>query len=105
MGSCEGDREGSVAASRVNDMRLDAVDVRLTFDGAQVGRSLEAFRLGCGARQRSVYFCEDVMSSVSRSTPLLDLGVILRARETYGNRCDSTSSYGLVADPNCLTAA
>lgn len=72
------------------DMRLDAVEIKVTVDGAQVGRGLEVFGLGPNGRQRSVYFCEDVTSSVSTSTPLLDLGVVLRARETHGNGADST---------------
>jgi hypothetical protein len=75
---------------RGSDMRLDAVEIKVTVDGAQVGRGLEAFGLGSNGRQRNIYFCEDVTSSASTSTPLLDLGVVLRARETQGNGIDST---------------
>lgn len=71
-------------------MRLDAVEIKVTVEGVQVGRGLETFGLGSNGWQRSVYFCEDVTSSVSASTPLLDLGVILRARQTHGNGTDST---------------
>jgi hypothetical protein len=71
-------------------MRLDAVEIKVTFDGAQVSRCLEAFSLGSNGRQRNIYFCEDVISSVSTSTPLLNLGVVLRAREKHGNGVDST---------------
>lgn len=71
-------------------MRLDSVEIKLTIVGVQVGNALEAFGLGPNGRRLNIYFCEDVTRGVSTSTPLLDLGVVLRARAKHGEVADST---------------
>src|SRR3712207_8960587 len=37
-----------------------------------------------------IYFCEDVTAAVGPTTPLLDLGVVLRARRRPGEPDDAT---------------
>lgn len=74
-----------------NQLRLDSVEIKITIAGAQVASALDAFGLAPNGRQLGIYFCEDVMSEASTtSTPLLDLGVVLRARDHHGNGGDST---------------
>jgi len=72
-------------------VRLDSVEIKITVAGTQVKRALEAFELAPTGRSLGIYFCEDVTRGVSTtSTPLLDLNVVLRARDKHCEGTDST---------------
>jgi hypothetical protein len=72
-------------------LRLDSVEIKTTIAGAQVDRALEVFGFAPKGQRLDIYFCDDVTRGVSTtSTPLLDLGVVLRARDWHGGGADST---------------
>lgn len=71
-------------------MRLDSVEIKVTIPGEQVAEAARAFRLPLDRRQWKIYFCEDVARGSSPGTPLLDAGVVLRARDKGGARDDAT---------------
>jgi hypothetical protein len=69
-------------------VRPQSVEIKVTVAGDQVGQAISALALAGGSRW-SILFCEDVTAGAA-STPLLDLGVILRARRKSENKGDST---------------
>ena len=69
-------------------VRPQSVEIKVTVAGDQVGPAISALALAGGNRW-SILFCEDVADGAA-STPLLDLGVILRARRKSENKGDST---------------
>jgi hypothetical protein len=69
-------------------MKPESVEVKVTI-ASQVDDAVSALQLGSGTRW-NVLFCEDVTAGVTPSTPLLDLGVILRARRKSAAKGDST---------------
>lgn len=71
-------------------MRLDSVEIKVTLPSAQAGPAVEAFGLGAGGRRWEVSFCEDVARGTAPATPLLDTGVVLRARHKGGAKADTT---------------
>ena len=66
----------------------ESVEVKVTIS-EQVGEAVSALSLGSGKRW-SILFCEDVTAAVTPSTPLLELGVVLRARRKSASKGDST---------------
>jgi hypothetical protein len=70
-------------------MRPETVEIKVSVSGAQVGAAIASLGLG-GGKQWSILFLEDVTTSVTPATPLLDLGVILRARRKSDAKGDST---------------
>ena len=70
-------------------MRFDGVEIKVTLAGAQTRAAVEALHLPVRPDWR-IYFCEDVTPGTSSATPLLDLGVVLRAREKGDGRDDTT---------------
>jgi hypothetical protein len=71
-------------------MRLDGVEIKVTLAGEQTPAAVQALHLPAEERPWRIYFCEDVTAGVSPGTPLLDLGVVLRAREKPGGKDDTT---------------
>ncbi len=71
-------------------MRFDGVEVKVTFTGDQTEPAVQALHLPPGRPPWRIHFCEDVTAGVSPGTPLLDAGVILRAREKPGDEDDTT---------------
>jgi hypothetical protein len=69
-------------------VRPESVEIKVTVAGDQVGTAISALDLAGGTRW-SILFCEDVTAGAA-STPLLDLGVILRARRKSQTKGDST---------------
>jgi len=69
-------------------MRPESVEVKVTIATA-VAEAVDTLQLGAGKRWH-VLFCEDVTTGVTPSTPLLELGVILRARRKSAAKGDST---------------
>jgi hypothetical protein len=70
-------------------MRFDGVEIKVTLAGAQTRTAVEALQLPDQPDWR-IYFCEDVTPGTSLATPLLDLGVVLRAREKGNGKDDTT---------------
>jgi hypothetical protein len=70
-------------------MRPESVEIKVTLAGTNVGEAVAALGLPEGRRWRIV-FCEDVTTGVAPLTPLLDIGVVLRARKKSGTKGDST---------------
>jgi hypothetical protein len=70
-------------------MRLDSVEIKATIGRDQVDDAVEKLNLEPDRPPWSIYFCEDVVAAVSTGTPLLDAGVVLRARKRPG-RDDAT---------------
>ncbi|GAA0379958.1 hypothetical protein Acor_01430 [Acrocarpospora corrugata] len=68
----------------------DRAEIKVTFDGSQIERALTALAPLPSAVKRDVYFCEDVTQGMPTATPLLDIGVILRIRQTPGGKTEST---------------
>jgi hypothetical protein len=60
-------------------MRLDDVEIKISFTREQTPRAVQELALPARPDSWQIHFCEDVTPTVP-STPLLDLGVILRAR-------------------------
>jgi hypothetical protein len=69
-------------------VRPQSVEIKVTVAGDEVGKAISALGL-TGGRRWSILFCEDVTAGAA-STPLLDLGVILRARTKSETKGDST---------------
>ena len=65
-------------------MRLDSVEIKATIGRDQVDDAVEKLNLEPDRPPWSIYFCEDVVAAVSTGTPLLDAGVVLRARKRPG---------------------
>lgn len=70
-------------------MRIDGAEIKVTFSDAQTEDAIRALELPEG-NPWQIYFCEDVTEGVSPGTPLLDAGVILRARDKPGGNSDTT---------------
>jgi hypothetical protein len=70
-------------------MRPESVEIKVTLAGGNVGEAVAALGLPEGQVWR-ILFCEDVTTGVAPSTPLLDIGVVLRARKKSGSKGDST---------------
>jgi hypothetical protein len=70
--------------------RLDDVEIKLTLAGDQVDQAVETLELAPDRPTWQIYFCEDVTAAVGPTTPLLDLGVVLRARRRPGEPDDTT---------------
>jgi hypothetical protein len=70
-------------------MRPESVEIKVSLAGPQVASAPATLGL-VDAKHWSVVFCEDVTAGSSPNTPLLDLGVVLRARGKGGLRGDST---------------
>jgi hypothetical protein len=70
-------------------MRPESVEIKVTLAGSNVGEAIAALGLPEGQAWR-ILFCEDVTTGVAPLTPLLDIGVVLRARMKSGSKGDST---------------
>ena len=70
-------------------MHPDSVEIKVTLAGTNVGEAITTLRLPEGKGWR-ILFCEDVTTGVAPLTPLLDIGVVLRARKKSGTKGDST---------------
>ena len=60
-------------------MRLDGVEIKVSFSHDQTPTAVTALNLPSPPPPWQIYFCEDVNPGIS-TTPLLDLNVIMRAR-------------------------
>lgn len=69
-------------------MRPESVEIKVTVAGDHVEAAISTLALTGGAGW-SILFCEDVTAGAA-GTPLLDLGVILRARRKSDTKGDST---------------
>ena len=72
-------------------MRLDGIEIKVTVAGDQTPAALAALGLAADRPTWQIYFCEDVTEGLSPGTPLLDAGVILRARDKPGAKDDTTA--------------
>lgn len=72
-------------------MRLDGVEIKVSFGSDQTDRAVQALRLPLDQPRWQVFFCEDVNPGVAPGTPLLDSGVVLRARLRSGGDADVTA--------------
>ncbi|MGR7027096.1 hypothetical protein [Geodermatophilus sp. URMC 62] len=70
-------------------MRLDGIEVKVTLGGDGTDAAVRALGLTGGQSWR-IHFCEDVVPGALLGTPLLDRGVVLRARSKPEGRGDST---------------
>ena len=70
-------------------MRPKTVEIKATLVGEQVDRAVDMFELE-DEKDWRIVFCEDVTNGVAPSTPLLDLGVVLRVRGKSDSKGDST---------------
>ncbi|WP_448624378.1 hypothetical protein [Geodermatophilus sp. URMC 64] len=70
-------------------MRLDRVEIKVTL-GEGIEAAVAALGLPSGRPQWRIHFCEDVAAGTSPATPLLDAGVILRARDKPDGKDDVT---------------
>jgi hypothetical protein len=70
--------------------RLDGVEVKLTLAGDRVDQAVQALQLAPDRPRWRIHFGEDVTAAVGPTTPLLDLGVVLRARRRPGEPDDTT---------------
>ena len=77
--SCLGSVHGHLSAWGWG-MRPESVEIKVTLAGSNVGEAVAALGLPEGQGWR-ILFCEDVTTGVAPSTPLLDIGVVLRAPE------------------------
>jgi hypothetical protein len=66
-------------------MRIDGAEIKVTFADGQVEDAIRALELPAAPPPWQIYFCEDLTEGVSPATPLLDAGVILRARDKAGS--------------------
>lgn len=69
-------------------MRLDGVEIKASIVGAEVAAALQVLDVGGRERRRSVGFIEDC--TVGTALPLFHQGVVLRVRQTDGDKGDST---------------
>jgi hypothetical protein len=65
-------------------MRFDGVEIKVTLGGRQTGPAVQALDLPT-VDPWQIWFWEDVTPGSGPGTPLLDLGVILRARDRDGD--------------------
>jgi hypothetical protein len=72
-------------------MRFDGVEIKVTLQGDQTQSTVGALHLPSDGSRWQIYFCEDGTAGISPGTPLLDLGVVLRAREESGGGKDDTT--------------
>lgn len=70
-------------------MRPKSIEIKATLVGADVERAVAALSLAVDKQWR-IAFCEDVTLGVVPSTPLLDIGIVLRVRGKSGTKGDST---------------
>jgi hypothetical protein len=71
-------------------MRLDDVEIKVTVAGDGTAAAVRALGLSPDRPTWRIYFCEDVTEGLTARTPLLDAGVILRARDKSGGKDDTT---------------
>lgn len=71
-------------------MRFDGVEVKVTLGRDQTESAVQKLGLPPGRPRWQIRFCEDVTAGISPETPLLDRGVILRARDKPGGKDDAT---------------
>jgi len=71
-------------------MRLDGIEIKVTVAGDQTPAALATLGLAPDRPTWQIYFCEDVTEGLAAATPLLDAGVILRARDRPGAKDDTT---------------
>ena len=71
-------------------MRLDGIEIKVTVAGDQTPAALATLGLSPDRPTWQIYFCEDVTEGLPAGTPLLDAGVILRARDKPGAKDDTT---------------
>ena len=69
-------------------MRPESVEIKVTIAGVHVDAAVATLGL-TGADDWRIVFCEDVTAAAA-GTPLLDLGVVLRARAKSRTKGDST---------------
>jgi hypothetical protein len=62
-------------------MHPKSAEIKLTVTESQVELALALLPLPVDSDQWQIFFCEDVSRGVSAATPLLDVGVVLRARK------------------------
>ena len=72
-------------------MRLDGVEIKATIAGDATSQAVRTLGLPSGRPTWEIFFCEDVTVGLSAATPLLDAGVILRARAKPGGKDDTTA--------------
>jgi len=72
-------------------MHPETVECKVTIAGSTVETAVQTLPLQ-GDAHWSIVFCEDVTAG-ARGTPLLDLGVILRARRKSSTKGDSTVKF------------
>jgi hypothetical protein len=70
-------------------MHPESVEIKVTLSGSSVAAAVTALELPEG-QNWSILFCEDITTGVAPSTPLLDIGVVLRTRKKSGTQGDST---------------
>src|SRR5262245_3520855 len=71
-------------------MHPKSAEIKLTVTDDQVERALALLPLPADSDQWQIFFCEDVSRGVSVATPLLDVGLVLRARKKANDPDDST---------------
>jgi hypothetical protein len=71
-------------------MRPDSVEIKVTLSQDQVERAIKTLAFPRESSAWRIYFCEDVAPGTAPGTPLLDAGVVLRARDKAVGRDDST---------------
>jgi hypothetical protein len=69
-------------------MRLDGVEIKLSFVGAQVDAAVDALGLGRGGQPREIGFLED--ATVGMALPLFRHGIVLRVRQVEDGADDAT---------------
>ncbi len=70
-------------------MNPESIEIKATVAGVDVDQAVSVLGLSEGKDWR-IAFCEDVTFGVAPSTPVLDVGVILRVRGKSGPKGDST---------------
>lgn len=70
-------------------MQPESIEIKATLVGPDADRAVAALQLAKPKTWR-IAFCEDVTLGVLPSTPLLDIGVVLRVRGKSGTKGDST---------------
>ena len=70
-------------------MRFDGVEIKVTLGGDATGSAVQQLDLP-GEPPWQIWFWEDITPGSGPATPLLDVGVILRARDKAGGDDDAT---------------
>jgi hypothetical protein len=70
-------------------MYPESVEIKVNVADGQVAQTMDTLGLADGRNWR-IHFCEDVTAGVTPGTPLLEVGVVLRARSKGHNKGDST---------------